>query len=162
MKLSRIWPGPGRALRASLIALVTTVTAVFAVSSPSMAGGEDFYFDCSNSWASCQTGVLVSAPGGLPCGTASTIYHSTGVCIRYDGDYVYVRDGQADGYAAMAFISSSGSSITYRICRNNQGYGTWVRCNFDWSESETKYVDGGYKKDYYDGYGQFLWSFSGN
>lgn len=162
MKLSRIWHGLGRPLRASLLTLATTATAVFALSSPSMAGGEDYYYECTNSWASCQTGVEVSAPNGLPCGTASTYYESTTVCIGYNGDYVYVRDGQADGYAALGSVQSSGTTVTYRLCRNNKGYGTWVRCNFDWSESGTKYVDGGYKADYYDGYTQFLWSFSGN
>jgi hypothetical protein len=152
---------PQRAVRAGLLAIVFTVAAVFALPTPGMAA--NYLYECEYSWASCQEGVLVSAPSGLPCGTTSTIFHSTTVCIGYDGDYVYVRDGEADGDSAIASIqnSSDGSSVTYRSCRNKEGVGTWVRCNFNWSESGTKYVSGGVRHGYYDVATDFLWEFSG-
>ena len=150
--------GRSRSVRAGLLSVVVAATTVFATATPSFAA--DFTRECENSWASCQDGVAVSAPNGLPCGTASKYFNSTTVCILYNGDDMYVRDGQKDGLSAMGFLQSGGT-ITVRICRNKHGYGTWVKCNFSWPESGTKYVDGGIIEKNRDLEGEFLWSFSG-
>ncbi|GAA3483060.1 hypothetical protein GCM10018966_075920 [Streptomyces yanii] len=53
-------------------------------------------------------------------------------------DYVYVRDGQAEGHVAIGKIVAMEGSIATRYCRNPDGYGTWAKCNFDWAESGLK------------------------
>lgn len=153
-RLSRFW----------FVALVITATTVVAAPAPSMAAGDNYHYECAYSWASCQTGVVVGAPSGLPCKSASAGWGYTTVCVQYDGDYVYVKDRDADGNSAMGQIysDSANGSITYRSCRNPNGVDSWVRCNFNWSESGTKYVQGGIRIDYDDLYTQALWSFSSN
>lgn len=52
------------------------------------------------------------------------------------GDYVYVRDDCRDGRAVKAVVMWTRSGIDYRRnCVNKTGYGTQVRCNFDWPET---------------------------
>jgi hypothetical protein len=157
---------PGRkrsasALRGTVLSLIATVIAVFALQSPSMAD-EDWYSACGNSWVTCQTGVKVGIGEG-ECMTANASNKYTSVCVRYDNDYVYVRDGEADGYAAIAEISYANvDTKNIRLCRNNYGYGTWARCDFDWTEGVTKEVWAGYKVSYDVVWtGDYLWSFSG-
>jgi hypothetical protein len=157
---------PRRALRGAVLSLIAAVVAVFAVQSPSWAD-EDYYDACRNDWVTCQTGVQVAGPpsSGGDCGTAGSDSGRTVVCVVYDGESVYVKDGMADGYAAMARISYENVDVdskNIRFCRNNYGNGSWARCNFDWNEGVTKSVDGGYKQSY-EGFiiTDYLWSFSG-
>ncbi|MEU5874108.1 hypothetical protein AB0A73_21450 [Glycomyces sp. NPDC047369] len=145
-------------LRRAVVVAACVLVVVFGLQSPSMAD-EDYYFECSKDWSVCQTGVKVAGPQGV-CMTAIDT-QNTQVCVDYDGDYVYVRDGQADGYAAQAGIDYT-STVLHRHCRNNHGYGTWARCNFDWNESETKLVRGGFKYNYDLIMLENLWTFANN
>lgn len=159
-RFSQFRLGRSRLVQAGLLALVVTISAVLATPAPGMANGANFHYHCTESWTSCQVGVEVSGPAGLPCGTEE--FSVTTVCIRYDGDIVYVRDGDVDGDSALAMIQSSSGDVTYRLCRNQLGAGKWARCNFDWSESATKYVSGGVLSGYYDMSGNNLWEFRNN
>jgi hypothetical protein len=147
-------------IRGAVYTLAAAVVAVFAVPSAAMAD-EDYYKDCPESYVSCQTGVEVSGPQGV-CAWTNTDFHSTSVCVDYVGDYVYVRDGEADTFAAMGFVSTDEGEIRGRHCRNNHGYGTWARCDFDWVESAGKMVLGGYKGGYTRIYDTYLWEFENN
>ncbi|MEJ3746138.1 hypothetical protein WEI85_22970 [Actinomycetes bacterium KLBMP 9797] len=149
-----------RTFRAGVLALVLTAVAVFAAPPPSMAAGDLYFVGCEGSYASCQTGVEVAGPVGV-CRTTGSAYHSTQVCIDYNGDYVYVRDGQVDDRSAMARIDSE-LGLAYRYCRNPYGYNSWARCNFDWSEAGEKEVYAGYRSNYATMPLGYLWSFSNN
>jgi hypothetical protein len=129
------------ALRGVLYTLAATAIAVLTLQSPSMAD-ESWFGNCSSASVSCQTGVAVSGPQG-ECVTSSDLRHSTVACVVYDGDYVYVKDGQADGHSAVAGVWS-GSNSTLRYCRNTLGAGKWARCDFDWPETGSHYVEAGY------------------
>jgi len=113
---------------------------------------------------SCQNGVEVSGPpSGLRCDTSPQIFGSTKVCVQYDGDFVYVRDGDADGHAALGIIDTPYTgSVRTRFCRNPHANGSWARCNFDWPESGLKTVSGGYRITTYGISGYPLWEFSNN
>ncbi|MEV0730993.1 hypothetical protein [Polymorphospora sp. NPDC050346] len=89
----------------------------------------------------------MSGTGGT-ADTCGTGYGSTRICIDYDGDYVFVYDGEADGGSGLAEIYSSSGSYDFRYCRNAHGAGTWARCNFDWPEDATKRVYGGVPYSY--------------
>ncbi len=158
LSLSRL--GLGRRLRGGLLALVVTAVAVFAAPTPSMAAGDNYFISCDAAFSSCQTGKKVSSPAGV-CGIASAYYGSTIVCVDYYGDYVYVKDNKADGYAAMAVIESD-RGIAYRFCRNPHGNGSWAKCNFDWSEPAKKQVEGGILQNSVTMPLAILWSFSNN
>jgi hypothetical protein len=162
-RLSRSVLNRSRPIRAGLLALSIAVTAVFAAPSPGMAAGDDFYYDCRYSWYSCQTGVLVTSFSYDICKTAPQAgSRSTRVCVNYEGDYVYVKDGDADTWSAVAQIAGAGSGdVVFRVCRNPHGAGTWARCNFNWSESGEKDVWGGIRYDSTDLTMTNLWSFSG-
>ncbi|NUQ87480.1 MAG: hypothetical protein HOQ43_03325 [Glycomyces artemisiae] len=149
----------GRTSRRAAILIAAVAVTMFAL--PSAAMAEDNYFNwCTRADTSCQTGVEVGLVEG-ECMTAPAAYHKTQVCIKYDGDYVYVYDGQADGYAAMAEIGNDNGSINSRLCRNNKGYGTWVRCNFDWAEAGEHRAWGGYKISTMEMPTEFLWAWNG-
>lgn len=152
--------GSSRRIRAGLLALAVTAVTVFATSTPSMAGGDLYFVGCESASASCQTGVKVSYPAGV-CTTAGAYYGSTIVCVDYYGDYVYVKDNHADGFAAMAYIESE-YGLRDRYCRNPHTAGTWARCNFDWSESGRKEVSAGILQNYATMPLDYLWSFSNN
>jgi hypothetical protein len=144
-------------MRAVVFTLAAAVAAIFAAPGAALAD-EDYFKDCGYSNVSCQTGVQVGIPNG-ECMTASPAHHYTSVCVGYDGDYVYVKDGLDDGMAAMAFIRTDQGEVTGRHCRNNYGYGSWARCDFDWVESADKLVFGGYKEDYDYIFYWYLWEF---
>ncbi|GAA4260809.1 hypothetical protein [Dactylosporangium darangshiense] len=150
-----------KVFRAGFVALVVTAIAVFAAPTPSMAGGDQYFVACEGVWASCQTGTKVAGPVGV-CLMADAYYHSTIVCIDYDGDYVYVKDNKADGQSAMARIDSDRGDVLTRYCRNTHGNGTWARCNFNWSEAGEKTVYGGHLINYATMPVDYLWSFSNN
>jgi hypothetical protein len=165
--IGRIRVKPRHALRAAVLSLIAAVVAVFAVQSPSWAD-EDYHQSCPNDWVTCQTGVQVVGPpsSGGDCGTSGADTGHTVVCVVYDGDYVYVKDGSADGMAAMARIAYENVDVdskNIRFCRNNYGNGSWARCNFYWNEGVTKSVNGGVKQRYA-GFilTDRLWTFSGN
>jgi uncharacterized protein (DUF2237 family) len=145
------------ALRGALFALVAAAVAVFGLQSPSMAD-ESFMPACDDPGISCQTGVEVSAPQGQ-CETAPSDYASTRVCVVYDGDYIYVRDGKVDDLSAISFLQSENGSG--RICRNTKGSGSWVRCNFDWAETGKHWLEGGYKTSSQGVHTASLWSWTG-
>lgn len=60
----------------------------------------------------------------------------------------------------MAYVWS-GEGVEVRYCRNNQGYGTWVKCNFDWVEATSHTVGGGWKVSSNALELEQLWSWSG-
>ncbi|WP_112136743.1 hypothetical protein [Glycomyces dulcitolivorans] len=144
------------------IALLLAAVAVAVIALPSAAMADEYYYRaCAYTWYNCQTGVTGYIAEG-DCGTANSYHHKTYVCVDYDGDYVYVYDGQADGYAAMAYVSTRAGEIQGRYCRNNHGYGTMARCNFDWVEDTDHFVQAGYKIDYAtEAPLQTLWEWSG-
>ncbi|MET8908018.1 hypothetical protein [Micromonospora sp. NPDC004551] len=152
---------PARRAASAVLALVTAVAVVFAAPAPAMAQGDDFANVCASPYVSCRNGVEAGLVEGQ-CMTANGTGNYTQVCVRYDGDYVYVRDGQADGHAAIGEIAGGDGNIITRLCRNPFGYGTWAKCNFDWTESGTKFVTGGYFENRNQLAGQLLWQFSGN
>lgn len=79
---------------------------------------------------------------GKPCGNGDSA--DSFVSVKTYGDYVYVQDSCKDGRSAIAMISGhEGGHFHKRMCRNSQGYGTWVRCNYDWPEDITKNVVAG-------------------
>jgi len=160
-RLSRSLPGRSRPGRVGLLTFVLTVTAVFAAPPPSMADGS-YYWECSYSWVTCQTGVLVSSFSYDMCKTAPFEgSRSTRVCIDYEGDYVYVKDGSSDGWPGLAEIVGGTGDVVRRLCRNTHTAGTWARCNFDWSESGSKDVYGGIVYSSASVDTTYLWSFSG-
>jgi hypothetical protein len=132
--------------------------AVFALPSAAMAEA-NYYADCELDRVICAYGTQVGLPQG-ECMTTSTTYHSTSVCIDYDGDHVYVRDGKADGYGAAALVYSD-NGVAHRWCANSKGYGTWVTCNFNWVEEGDHAVAGGYIVQYYVEEMTQLWWWSG-
>lgn len=138
--------------------LVAVVAAVFALPSAAMAEA-NYYKDCEYDWAICEFGVGDVLVNGS-CMTTDTQRHSTSVCIGYDGDYVYVRDGKADGYGAVGYVWSE-DGVRDRYCANNKGYGTWVRCDFNWTEATNHFAAGGYIEQYYIKETVFLWEWSG-
>lgn len=152
--------GYGRRVRIGLVALAAVAGAV-ATPAPAMASGDDFLWDCDRSDFSCQTGVQMTGTIGPldKCLTSSD--YGTEVCIRYDGDYVYVKDGAADGNAALARVHSN-EGVADRYCRNPYGVGTWARCNFDWVEDTNKLVLGGIRFNYAEYGMDGLWNFSNN
>ncbi|MEV4758658.1 hypothetical protein AB0J86_26640 [Micromonospora sp. NPDC049559] len=152
--------GLSRRTQAGLLTLVATAATVFGTATPSMADGDQYWVGCESASSSCQTGVKVSYPAGV-CTTASSYYGSTAVCIDYYGDWVYVKDGDADGFAAMAHIEAD-AGVRDRYCRNPHTAGTWARCHFDWSESARKEVSGGTLQNYATMPLDYLWSFSNN
>lgn len=160
-KLSRSRLGRSRPVRAGLLALVVTATTVFATPAPGMADG-NYYWQCTYADVSCQTGVLVTSFSYDICKTAPLGgSRSTRVCIDYEGDYVYVKDGSSDGWPAVAEIVGGGGSVYMRLCRNPHTAGTWARCNFNWGEAGEKDVYGGIVYDYSNTSTDLLWSFSG-
>ncbi|MEU5870820.1 hypothetical protein AB0A73_04585 [Glycomyces sp. NPDC047369] len=147
-------------IRGAAYVAAVAALAVFALPGAASAD-EDYYVGCGDSWTSCQTG----AAAGLVQGTCMTSDYARGytqMCVKYDGDYVYVYDGRADGYAAMARVETTNGSITDRYCRNNLGYGNWAVCNFDWAESGDHQASSGYKSNYSYIVTQELWSWGGN
>jgi hypothetical protein len=147
----------GSTLRGALLALATTVIAVFALQSPSMAD-ENYHSSCAEASVSCQNGVEVAGPQG-ECKTAGSGYASTIVCVDYSGDFVYVKDNKPDSRSALGYVTSQDGSVTARICRNAHGNDSWARCNFDWAESGKKWVEGGYLSNPLTL--QQLWNFTG-
>ncbi|WP_406070844.1 hypothetical protein [Micromonospora sp. NBC_01638] len=148
-----------RGFRGGALALVATVIAVFAAAPPSSAAADNYLDVCGFSQYSCQTGVKVAGPVG-ECLMTTAYYHSTIVCIDYDGDFVYVKDNQADGYSALGQVWSQ-YGVAERYCRNTHGNGSWARCNFDWREDGTKKVRGGVRYNDHEWRTGPLWEFSG-
>ncbi|MFC4104675.1 hypothetical protein [Micromonospora zhanjiangensis] len=142
---------------------MTAVFVVFAAPAPAMAA-DNWHRMCGYEFASCQTGVKAGLVDADQCMTASGgLYgHSTQVCVKYDGDYVYVRDGQADGHSAIGVIESDNGNVIKRHCRNPYGSGTWAKCNFNWSESGYKWVGGGYLANFDSMPREWLWKFTNN
>ncbi|MEU5721007.1 hypothetical protein ABZ783_04170 [Micromonospora sp. NPDC047738] len=138
--------GRSTASRAAVCA-VAVGAAVFGLPSPSWAD-DNYYGSCSYSFVACQTGVEVSPPTGVDWCKSKDYAADTQVCIKFDGDIVYVKDGKSDGHSAMGWIGTPyAGSLSERFCRNPHGAGTWAKCNFDWVEDTTKDVMGGIRKD---------------
>jgi len=93
--------------------------------------------------ASVRNGTLVSGPNGACADTSASNSHVT-VCYQADGDYLYVKDGEADGRSAYGFFTWGGDGRDE--CRNPYGAGTWVRCNYDLVENQ-RIMYQGYTKD---------------
>lgn len=142
-----------KTIRAGLLTLVATAATVFAAPTPGMAAEADFYEGCASGSVSCQNGVSVSSAPSSPCGSLTkelsggVIVTVSRVCVDPSGDYVYVYDGYADGYAALGQVEAN-SGVDVRLCRNGHGTGTWARCNFDWSEGARKTVSVGVRVSY--------------
>jgi hypothetical protein len=161
-RFNALLPKLGRKTGArAAVCAVAVGTAVFGL--PSASWADDDYFDwCSRSNVSCQTGTEVSSPSGEDkC--VEELTHYTTVCINYQGDYVYVYDGDSDSHSAIGAVSTpDAGSVSGRWCRNTHGYGSWARCNFDWVEDTTHFVYGGIRYDSDSLWYTLLWKFSDN
>lgn len=145
---------------AARLALLVTAAMVAVLAVPSAAMAEaNYYADCELERVICAYGTQVGLPQG-ECMTTSATYGKTQVCVDYNGDHVYVRDGDADGHGAAAIVYSD-NGVAHRWCANNKGYGTWVHCNFDWVEEGDHAVAGGYIVQYYEEQMTQLWWWSG-
>lgn len=158
----KFWPGRHRGVRVGVVA-AAVAACVLGAPPAAMASGADFYKGCRNSDVSCQDGVRVTGTIGPfnRCGTAGSSVGSTEVCIRYDGDVVYVKDGAADGHSAIAQITTA-KGVPYRYCRNPYGHGTWAKCDFNWPENAWKEFSGGRILDYNNGHVLYLGGFNNN
>jgi hypothetical protein len=145
---------------AGILAAASGLALGFLAPTPAMATGDDFMSVCQSPDTSCQNGVEVSGTIG-PFDHCDTAGDLTEVCVRYDGDVVYVKDGETDSHSALGMINAS-SGVPTRICRNPYGSGTWARCDFDWEETAHKDVYGGEKVTYDSAAVGILWSFSAN
>jgi hypothetical protein len=127
---------------------------------PGRADGS--YFDwCAKANTSCQTGAVAGDPWNFDkCVQDNT--HLTTVCVVYDGDQVFVYDGDADGHSALGIVFSDAGSVTERYCRNTHGYMTWAKCDFDWVEDTRKTVYGGIRYDNDSHWWVTMWSFNNN
>jgi hypothetical protein len=88
-----------------VIALLAAAVVVFAGPAPAMAES-DYANICVSTHYYCANGVEAGLVEGQ-CMTPGAIGHQTSVCVKYDGDHVYVRDGQADGHAATLWRFSN-------------------------------------------------------
>ncbi|WP_157974903.1 hypothetical protein [Glycomyces dulcitolivorans] len=145
--------------RGAVFVAAVAAVAVFAL--PGAAHADSYYIGCGDSGTSCQTGTAVEQTEGN-CMVSDYAFGSTVMCVKYDGDLVYVYDGRADGYAAMALVETSNGSVHERYCRNNLGYGNWAVCNFDWAEAGSHVASSGYKSNYSYIVTQELWSWTAN
>lgn len=138
-----------KTIMSGLLSIVAAAATLLAAPAPASAAEADFYEGCAKASVSCQNGVSVSSAPSSPCGSYvknETIVVAR-VCVDPSGDYVYVYDGYSDGYAALGQVEAS-AGVDVRLCRNGNGNHTWVRCNFDWSESARKVVSVGVRVSY--------------
>lgn len=130
-----------RASARTFAAIFFAVSAVVTLSSPAEA---------ATSWS---TGTQISAlPGwksGYPAveGWIEGCSSSTGPVatvgkVKLAGDYLYVRDECRDGRSAILEWRTVKDTSRRWICRNSKGYGTVVRCNFDWPETNGILIPG--------------------
>lgn len=91
--------------------------------------------------AADRTGTRVSGPSGA-CSNAQASNTNVTVCYQAAGDYLYVKDGEADGRSAYGYFHT----FSRDHCRNPYGAGTWVRCNYDLPE-DFRIIYQGYTKD---------------
>ncbi|GAB3569731.1 hypothetical protein GCM10027445_21970 [Amycolatopsis endophytica] len=149
--------------RPALIVTTTLAAATITLTAaPSAAAEPGFLSSCSYSHVACKNGAKVSVPSPYNrCETAGSSVGSTQVCVLYDGDVVYVKDGSADGRSALGTIVAT-SGVEYRICRNPHGSGTWAKCTWNWGESAKKTVQGGVKQSAALASYNNLWSFTSN
>jgi hypothetical protein len=148
-----------RTVARAAVLIAAAALAVFALPAAAQAE-DDYYKNCSFTTVSCQTGVTNVLVEG-DCMSAGAQDHYTTICVDYSGDYVYVHDGQADGHSAIGFVGSNNGSVNSRYCRNNHGYNTWARCNFDWVEDTAHSAHAGYLEQYYIIELEGLWTWSG-
>lgn len=130
-------------VRGAVFTLAVAAVAVLALPAAAHADGT-YYWQCGESYIVCTTGDNAGLVEG-DCMTASAAFQSTQVCVDYSGDRVFVYDGKADGWAAMARIVVDEGSVYTRYCRNNLGYGKWAVCDFNWAEAGNHQASGGYK-----------------
>jgi len=52
-------------------------------------------------------------------------------CFDKAGDHVYVQDTLADGHHAEGYVTANDYSWWSPNCKNYNGAGTWVHCDFD-------------------------------
>lgn len=79
--------------------------------------------------ASAELGV---ASGGPPAGAVCATDNYVKACFAQNGDDIYVYDAEKDGASAVARWSLSGGGSGF--CRNQRGYGTWVKCDKNFTE----------------------------
>lgn len=128
---------PRRRKPGAAAAVIASVLAVIAIPAAAYAG--------TNVW---QDGVQVShsLQGGPSTETVGD--RAVAGCgyvaqaeVQKSGDYVFVADFCADGRSAVAKVriyNKSGSDYDDKVCRNKSGKGTWVRCNWDWIETNSE------------------------
>ncbi|MEV4755583.1 hypothetical protein AB0J86_10800 [Micromonospora sp. NPDC049559] len=119
--------------RRGLLALAATAGVAATLIAPSAAYAA-YYGD--------ETDYAVSSSG--PVGTyycTYTSYTGARVCFQPYGDLVYVKDTNADGYAAVGEWIGDGFSRT-GSCVNKLGNGNWGVCNKDFPENQGLYITG--------------------
>lgn len=120
---------------------MVALAAVLALNGPANA---------ATTWSSgTQISALPGWQSGYPtveayiegCGSGTGPVASVGK-VKLDGDYLYVRDECKDGKSAILEWRLVSDTSRRWICRNSHGYGTVVRCNFDWPETSGILIPG--------------------
>lgn len=78
-----------------------------------------------------EIGQKVPGPGSA-CKGNNAVNDSVKVCFQPGGEWLYVKDKDADGRSAFGEIANRD-----RRCRNPYGKGTWVRCNYSYPDGHT-------------------------
>jgi hypothetical protein len=76
-------------------------------------------------------GERVSGPGDACHGGNNASNSHVTVCFQPYGEWLYVKDGDDDHRSAFGEIENRD-----RVCRNKNGQGTWVRCNYSFGEGD--------------------------
>ena len=103
-----------------------------------------YFDDCSYDWLHCGTGEQVDLTSDQVRARTDLClwdnndgsHPNAAVCIKRDGDVVFVRDTDSDGRSALGQIGFTVDNIY--VCRNGHGSGTWARCDFQWPESNAR------------------------
>ncbi|MET9268512.1 hypothetical protein [Kribbella sp. NPDC003557] len=103
-----------------------------------------YFDDCAYDWLHCGTGEQVDLTADQVRARTDLClwdnndgsHPNAAVCIKRDGDVVFVRDTDSDGRSALGQIGFTVDNIY--VCRNGHGSGTWARCDFQWPENDAR------------------------
>jgi hypothetical protein len=108
------------------------------------AADASYFEECSFDWLHCGTGEQVDLTSDQVRARTDLClwdnndgsHPNAAVCIKRDGDVVFVRDTDSDGRSALGQIGFTVANIY--VCRNAHGAGTWARCDFQWPENNAR------------------------
>lgn len=114
-------------IAAVFVTLMAVIAVVIATASPAMAVDweEDWAVDVD--WYSAAR----------DCTSEYYVYGAGEACIQPNGDDIWVRDNDSDGYRVGVYWEDLDSGRIGR-CNDNLGAAkAWTRCNKDWTEGHT-------------------------